>query len=196
MGEFGGIWTMTPEQRQAVLNIARRTLVHELRGGEHQVVSEVELPTDFSGCFVTLKRAGRLRGCMGTFKPLGTLAQTIEQVTRMSCSDDPRFADQRIGPDELDDIHIEVSVLDEPRRTDDPAGLVVGKHGIWIRRGAASGCLLPQVAVERGWSAEEFLTQCCVLKAGLPADAWKDPQTETCLFAAEIVSEPTGGSGS
>jgi AmmeMemoRadiSam system protein A len=187
---------MTPEQRQAVLKIARRTLVHQLRGGEHQVVSEVELPTDFSGCFVTLKRGGRLRGCMGTFKPLGTLVQTVDRVTRMSCSDDPRFVDHRIGPDELDDIHIEVSVLDEPRRTDDPAGLVVGKHGIWIRRGSASGCLLPQVAVERGWSAEEFLTQCCVLKAGLPADAWKDPQTETCLFGADIVSEPTGGSGS
>ncbi len=178
---------MTPEQRNAVLSIARRALKHDLLGGEHRIESEVELPSAFSGCFVTLKRAGRLRGCMGTFKPLGTLAETIDRVTRMSCSEDPRFAHERIRAGELDDIDIEVSVLDEPRPTKDPAGLVVGKHGVWIRSGILSGCLLPQVAVERGWSAEEFLRQCCQLKAGLPPDAWKDPCTEVCLFEAEIV---------
>lgn len=186
---------MTPEQRQAVLRIARRSLVHEVCGGDYELDTSVELPTDFSGCFVTLKTKGRLRGCMGTFSPLGTLAQTVDRVTRMSCSSDPRFAYQRIGPDEVGDIHIEVSVLDEPKRTADPASLEVGKHGIWIRRGAASGCLLPQVAVERGWSAEEFLAQCCSMKAGLAADAWKDPETETFLFGAEIISEPGPRSG-
>jgi AmmeMemoRadiSam system protein A len=185
---------MTPEQRDALLRLARRSLVHEVCGGQRELDTTVELPAGFSGCFVTLKTAGRLRGCMGTFRPLGTLAQTVDQVTRMSCSSDPRFASQRIGPDELDEIHIEVSVLDEPKPTDDPAGLVVGKHGVWIRRGSASGCLLPQVAVERGWSAEEFLTQCCVLKAGLTPDAWRDPETETLLFGAEIISEPPRGS--
>ncbi|HUU82328.1 MAG TPA: AmmeMemoRadiSam system protein A, partial [Phycisphaerae bacterium] len=162
---------MTSEQRKAVLDIARRAVEAALRGSDVRISSVVELPEAFSGAFVTLKHGPRLRGCMGTFRPLGDLAETIDSVARTSCLEDPRFAQQRITLDELNDLTIEISVLDQPERTDDPAGLEVGRHGVLIRRGTASGCLLPQVAVERGWSAEEFLSQCCSGKAGLDADA-------------------------
>ena len=184
---------MTPEQRDALLRIARRSMVHEVGGGQHELDTTVELPADFSGCFVTLKTEGRLRGCMGTFKPLGTLAQTVDQVTRMSCSSDPRFASQRIGPDELDEIHIEVSVLDEPKPTDDPAGLVVGRHGVWIRRGSAPGCLLPQVAVERGLAEPAVVERLTGLaqQVGLRPDlsqvdleaAWAAMSVPLCLIS-------------
>ncbi|MCH7814730.1 MAG: AmmeMemoRadiSam system protein A, partial [Planctomycetes bacterium] len=173
---------MTPEQQTVILNVARRAVQDEVRGeGSAGSPPDVDLPTEFGGAFVTLKLRRRLRGCMGTFRPLGNLSQTIDRVARMSAGEDPRFAKQRIGPDDLDEIEIEVSILSPPERTDRPADLTVGRHGILIRRGAASGCFLPQVATERGWSAEEFLSQCCRTKAGLKGDAWKQPDTEVLL---------------
>ena len=186
---------MDARQREAVLRIARGAIEHELGVRPEAPACDVELPASFGGAFVTLKRAGRLRGCMGTFTPLGTLAQTIDHVARTSCRDDPRFARDRITAGELGKIDIEVSVLSESWLTEDPASLVVGEHGILIRRGSFSGCLLPQVATERGWDAEEFLSQCCAGKAGLSRDAWKDPETKTYLFSAEIISEPPPPSG-
>jgi uncharacterized protein (TIGR00296 family) len=71
------------------------------------------------------------------------------------------------------------------QRISDPLAFELGKHGIYVRRGLASGCFLPQVATETGWGKEEFLSYCCAHKAGLAADAWKDPQTEVYLFTAE-----------
>ena len=58
--------------------------------------------------------------------------------------------------------------------------------GIYIKKGCASGCFLPQVALEAGWSKEEFLSHCCAHKAGLAPDVWNDPETEVYLFAAEV----------
>ena len=184
---------MTPEQKKAVLSIARRAIEAALRGSDEKARTDVELPAEFSGAFVTIKHGPRLRGCMGTFRPLGTLAETIDSVARTTCLDDPRFAQHRVKLAELSYVTVEVSVLEEPRRTDSPLSLEVGRHGVLIRCGAASGCLLPQVATERGWDAQEFLSQCCAGKAGLAADAWRDPETEVCLFGAEVISETSAG---
>lgn len=181
---------MTPQQEQTILTVARGALQEAVRNRDYSPPPGLDLPADFGGAFVTLRRGERLRGCMGTFAPTGTLAETVARMARTSCLDDPRFADHRISPDELGDIHIEVSVLEAPFLTEDPASLEVGRHGVWIRKGSASGVLLPQVAVERKWGAEEFLTQCCVLKAGLPPLAWKDADTQTYLFGAHIICEP------
>lgn len=181
---------MTPQQEKTVLSIARQALEQAACGQDYVPAQGLDLPTDFGGVFVTLRLGGRLRGCMGTFNPTGTLAETVFRVACMSCREDPRFADRRITPDELGDIRIEVSVLDSPFLTQDPAKLEVGKHGVWVRRGQASGVLLPQVAVERNWGAEEFLKQCCVLKAGLGPLAWKDPETQVFLFGARVFCEP------
>ncbi len=67
--------------------------------------------------------------------------------------------------------------------------MVPGEHGIIVRRGDRSGCFLPKVAGERGWSAEETLSNCCTMKAGLAADAWREPGTEVCLFTADAFDE-------
>jgi uncharacterized protein (TIGR00296 family) len=99
---------------------------------------------------------------------------------------DPRFAANPIIPAELDDLDIEISVLSELKRTDDPMSLRLGVDGIYIKHGMASGCFLPQVADEIGWSKEQFLSYCCAHKAGLSADAWKDKETEVYLFTADI----------
>jgi uncharacterized protein (TIGR00296 family) len=65
----------------------------------------------------------------------------------------------------------------------------LGTHGVLLKNGFRSGVFLPQVAVETGWSKEEFLTNLCVEKAGLAPDAWKDKTTEIYIFSAQVFSE-------
>ena len=141
------------------------------------------------GCFVTLKTRGNLRGCLGNFVSDKPLCQLVSEMARSSALDDPRFAKNRVRPEELDDVDIEISVLSPLEKIEDPMRIELGKHGIYIKRRRARGCFLPQVATEQGWTKEEFLSFCCSHKAGLPADAWKDPATEVHVFTAEIVRE-------
>jgi hypothetical protein len=136
------------------------------------------------GCFVTLTNGGRLRGCIGTFQPDRPLAQMVP-IMAQQAADDPRFVYNPITPRELDQIKIEVSVLSPLEPTDKPQDLQVGTHGIYIVRGGRSGCFLPEVATDQGWDATEFLSQCCQGKAGLPADAWRQPGTKVYLFTSE-----------
>ena len=140
------------------------------------------------GCFVTLKNGERLRGCLGQFTSDIPLAQLVAQMAKASATEDPRFLFSRITAKELASLAIEISVLSKLKKTDDPLSLRLGTDGIYIKRGIAAGCFLPQVAEETGWTKEEFLSYCCAHKAGLPADAWNDKKTEVFLFTAEIFS--------
>ena len=142
------------------------------------------------GCFVTLKVRDRLRGCLGQFISDRPLVELVAEMAEASAAKDPRFTDNRITAEELGDLDIEISVLSPLQRTDDPLSLRPGMDGIYIKRGYASGCFLPQVVAETGWTPEEFLSYCCLHKAGLPADAWKDPKTEVYLFTAEVFHAP------
>ncbi len=138
------------------------------------------------GCFVTLKNKGRLRGCIGQFISEMPLIELVVEMAKASATGDPRFFADPITPDELKQLDIEISVLSPLKRTDDPLSLRLGTDGIYIKSGGTSGCFLPQVATETGWSREEFLSYCCAHKAGLAADAWKDPNTEVYLFTADV----------
>ncbi|MFW5915583.1 MAG: AMMECR1 domain-containing protein [Planctomycetota bacterium] len=82
-----------------------------------------------------------------------------------------------------------MSVLSPLEKTGDPMELELGTHGIYVQKGRRTGCFLPQVATETGWSKEEFLQRCCSGKAGLSPDAWKDPDTDVYLFTAEVIGE-------
>jgi uncharacterized protein (TIGR00296 family) len=110
-------------------------------------------------------------------------------MAQASATSDPRFFANPITPRELKELDVEISVLSPLQRTDDPLSLRLGVDGIYIKKGRASGCFLPQVATETGWSKEEFLSYCCAHKAGLAADAWKDPKTEVHLFTADVFGE-------
>ena len=141
------------------------------------------------GCFVTLKNRGRLRGCIGQFISDRPLIEMVVEMAKASATSDPRFLGSPITARELDNLDIEISVLSPLERSDDPLSLRLGVDGIYIKRGYTSGCFLPQMATETGWSAEEFLSFCCAHKAGLSPDAWKDPKTEVYLFTAEVFGE-------
>ncbi len=180
---------MQPQQHQTLLRIAREVVEAVVRGQSpprHE--SSDPLFAEHRGCFVTIKNHGRLRGCIGTFIADAPLLRTVEQMARAATSD-PRFPHDRLTASELGQIDIEISVLSPLEKTRDPLSLQLGKHGIYIRRGSNTGCFLPQVATELGWSKEEFLSHCCASKAGLEPDAWKDPKTEVLLFTAEILAE-------
>ena len=138
-----------------------------------------------SGAFVTLYCRGRLRGCVGMSSGNLPLSETVVQAAVSAARDDPRFA--AVTREELPEVEIEISVLSDPQPG--PAGAVeVGRHGLLVIRGRKRGLLLPQVAVERSWPVQRFLEETC-RKAGLPADAWRDPETQLLVFTAEVFSE-------
>ncbi|NOS99261.1 MAG: AmmeMemoRadiSam system protein A [Phycisphaerales bacterium] len=184
---------MTDPLGQSLLRLARNAVIDELNRLPHHASFDISggsppTPAECAGAFVTLHHRDRLRGCMGTFQPEHTLADTVYRVARLACRD-PRFVRDPVRADELADLTIEVSVLSPLQPAEHPERLEIGKHGIVVRRGDASGCFLPKVAVERGWSAEEFLNQCCTMKAGLNPAAWKQPGTTVSWFTAETYSE-------
>lgn len=177
------------KQRQQLLRFARETAGRALGVPGDGEVEAPRIAGTFGGVFVTFWRGKALRGCVGTFSPTDDVAATVARMTKASLRDS-RFAGNPIKAAELPKLLIEISVLSTPERTSDPASLIPGVHGVVIRRGAQSGCFLPKVASDRGWSAEEFLSHCCAMKAGLDRDAWRDAETEVELFEADVICEP------
>lgn len=144
-------------------------------------------PTDalqaVRGAFVTLRKNGRLRGCIGTLNATDRLAETIKEMARSSAFHDPRFPP--LAEDEIHDIEIEISVLTPLQKIASVEEIEVGKHGLYVTRGSLSGVLLPQVPVEQGWDRDTFLDNTC-RKAGLPQDAWKHGDVDLYTFSAVV----------
>lgn len=178
---------MNDTQKKTLLKIACETVDAVLTGGPLPKAesSDAELNAH-CGCFVTIKNQGRLRGCIGQFVSDRPLIEMVAEMAKSSATRDPRFFNDMITAAELEELDIEISVLSELLPTDDPLSLKLGVDGIYIKRGYASGCFLPQVAEEMAWSKEEFLSYCCVHKAGLAPDAWRQADTEVYLFTAEV----------
>jgi AmmeMemoRadiSam system protein A len=144
-------------------------------------------------CFVTWKRDGQLRGCIGSVEPVRPLWADVEANAVHALLRDPRFPPATA--DELPLLRLEISVLTPFVPVSDPLGTVtVGVHGLLVERGPHRGLLLPQVPVEWGWDVPAFLAHSC-RKAGLPADAWRDPRTTVSTFEAEVFGEEDGGAG-
>lgn len=175
-----------PADRAALLGIARGALLARLAGAEPPPLPREGPLAERRGAFVTLHAGERLRGCIGTFRPDGTLAETVARMAVAAATEDPRF--EPIAPREVAKLRIGVSALGPPRPLPDRAALRVGEHGLLVRRGFHRGALLPKVAVEHGWDAEQFLKHAC-LKAGLPARAWEEPDTVVEVFDAEEFEE-------
>jgi AmmeMemoRadiSam system protein A len=133
--------------------------------------------------FVCIHKGKDLRGCIGILEARAPLWETIKRMAVQAAFQDPRFC--AIASDELDEIDIEISVLTPLRKIGDPSEIEIGKHGLFIRRGAWSGLLLPQVATEHNWNREQFLEWTCQ-KAGLPEKAWKDKDVELYVFSADV----------
>jgi AmmeMemoRadiSam system protein A len=173
-------------ERAALLGIARKTVLNLLGAA-----AAPDLPTTGPlaqprGAFVTLHVAGELRGCIGTFSPRGSLAQTVAEMAKAAATEDPRFT--RLRPDELAGLAISISALRTPHLLEDRTKIEVGVHGLMVRKGWNRGVLLPKVAVEQGWDGPTFLKHAC-LKAGLPAVAARDPDLVVEVFEADEFGE-------
>jgi len=127
-----------------------------------------------SGAFVTLKRDGQLRGCIGYIQPRKSLVQSVMENSVNAARNDRRF--RPVGPSELADLEVEVSVLSPPRRIDSYDEFLVGEHGVILRKEGCQAVLLPEVAVEQGWTREDTLAH-LARKAGLYEDSWRDGAT-------------------
>jgi len=179
---------LNKEQRIKLLTLARKSIETYLATGEKLQVSEIDpVLTKEMGAFVTLNEHGDLRGCIGNMFGTEPLYLTIRDMAIESATQDPRFAP--VESAELKDIEIEISVLSPMEKVKDASSIQLGVHGVMVKRGFRSGVFLPQVATETGWSKEEFLSNLCAHKAGLPPDAWKDKSTELFVFSAEVFSE-------
>lgn len=179
---------ITQDDRDKLLSLARMAVEAAVRG---QTPSKPEdatgLLSERRGCFVTLRNGPHLRGCIGTFTPDKPLAEVIVEMAVAAATQDPRFRANPITPEELPELAVELSVLSPLERTAKPEKLTPGTHGVYVKRGWQSGCFLPEVATEMGWDAEQFLDHCCAGKAGLPAGAWRSPDTEVYLFTTEKI---------
>lgn len=138
------------------------------------------------GAFVTLKQRGRLRGCIGRVESERALWETVARVARSSAFEDPRF--KPLAREELDTVTLEVSVMSPLRPVASPEEVVAGRHGVMIELHGRRALFLPQVASEQGWERTTLLQELCA-KAGLPPDAYSDPEAVLKVFEAEVIGD-------
>lgn len=174
-------------QKEA-LAIARKTLAEYLAAGKIPVCSPVNPDLQKSlGAFVTLRSKNELRGCIGLFEPKEPLYQVIQKMAVAAATQDFRFPP--VTAAELKDITLEISVMTPQRKINDWQKIKLGTHGVVVEKNGQSGTFLPQVATETGWDLEEFLSQLCWQKAGLPPEAYKDPAANLFVFEVQIIAE-------
>ncbi|MFT4891515.1 MAG: AmmeMemoRadiSam system protein A [Halobacteriales archaeon] len=181
---------------------AGRHLVRTARRSVDRAVTDDASPTppddypsaldEQRGAFVTLRKAGDLRGCIGEPYATQPLIESVVSAAVGAATRDPRFPP--VQEPELDAIAVEVSALTSPASidADDPSAVVeavaVGTDGLIVRDGERNGLLLPQVAVEQGWDAETFLAETC-RKAGLPRDRWRTDDVTIERFTVDRFEE-------
>ncbi len=183
------------ERGRFLVKLARTAVEEYLRSGV-KIEPPPETPPDLyenRGVFVTLKTFPQreLRGCIGYPEPIMPLVLATIDAAISAATRDPRF--YPVGIEELPKLLFEVTVLTPPQPIEVPPeelpkAIKVGRDGLIVRCGYASGLLLPQVPVEWGWNEEEFLAQTCV-KAGLPPNCWLDPRCQFYKFQGQIFTE-------
>ncbi len=187
------------DEGRFLVRLARRSIEEYLSG---RVPRPGEPPSPIlkepSGVFVSLYRypSKELRGCIGFPLPTQPLVEATVKAAIASATEDPRFPPVTL--DELKELVVEVSVLTPPEevRYERPEELLgkitVGRDGLIIEAEGRGGLLLPQVPVEYGWSAEEFLTHLCI-KAGLPPTYWVTGKARILRFSAQVFAEKEPG---
>jgi uncharacterized protein (TIGR00296 family) len=191
---------LTNEEGTFLVDLARKAVEHYLKTRQTLNLPKAlpEKLLDPCGVFVTInsimKGEKQLRGCIGFPYPTMPLAEAVIDSAINAATQDPRF--QSLSSKELDQVVFEVSVLTPPEKLEakNPKEycfkVKVGEDGLIVERGPYKGLLLPQVPVEWGWDAQEFLCQCCN-KAGLLSDCWLRDGTNVYKFQAILFEEET-----
>jgi hypothetical protein len=182
--EAGNEFSFTEEEKTQLFEIARNSIRSKLYNNKRIGIDEKTIQEKFKkqmGAFVTLKINGALRGCIGRFISSDPLYEVVQASAISSAFDDPRFSP--LTKEEFEKTDIEITVLGPLKKISSSSEIVLGKHGIYIKKDFRSGTMLPQVATENGWTVDEFLGYTSRDKAGLGWDGWKDAE----LFIYEGV---------
>ncbi|HPR17725.1 MAG TPA: AmmeMemoRadiSam system protein A [Candidatus Cloacimonadota bacterium] len=181
---------MEKEEQVQLLSLARQSIRYYLQNRRLLHIAPPQNP-DFlvpRAVFVTLNMQGNLRGCIGHIAPRMPLYEAVIEMAAGAAFEDSRFRPVH-SEKELEQIEIEISVLSPMQRLFDYKKIRLGIDGVWIKKGFRSGVFLPQVASETGWDLATFLENLCVHKAGLPFDAYQNPDTEIYIYQVEKFEE-------
>jgi len=191
-GETSG--TLSADERRLLIEHARAVVLTRI-GGSAEGDGDGERDDDASrapaldapgAAFVTIHVGGALRGCIGTLERRRSLWSVVGEMAAAAATRDPRFPPMDVT--DLQAMTVEISVLSPDIVIHAPEQIEIGRHGLDVRRDGARGLLLPQVAVEHGFDREKFLAATC-RKAGLPATAWHDADTEIRVFEADVFGD-------
>ena len=177
---------LEPRDKDALLVVARETIQRYLTADTVPLVrlDNARLLRS-NGVFVTLRKRGQLRGCVGQLVANAPLARLTGLMALEAAFNDSRF--DVVGLNELNDIAIEISVLTPPTPVSSAAAIVIGRDGVVLSKDGRSAVFLPSVAVEEGWNRDQLLDNLCI-KAGLPPGSWR-VGAQLLVFQAEVFAE-------
>lgn len=181
-------FSFSESEKNLLFSIVRNSIRSRLYDNKKFVIDEKSIPVSLKksmGAFVTLKINGALRGCIGQFISSEPLFSVVQSSALSSAFDDPRFSP--LTKEEFKKTDIEITVLGPLKKINSINEIVLGRHGIYIKKGYKSGTMLPQVATENGWTVEEFLGYTSRDKAGLGWDGWKD--AELFIYDGAVLEE-------
>jgi AmmeMemoRadiSam system protein B/AmmeMemoRadiSam system protein A len=182
--------SFTEKDKKLLFDIARSSIRTMLYENKRITLDGQKMPETLKmnlGAFVTLKIGGQLRGCIGRFISSDPLYEVVRSSALSSAFEDTRF--MPLTKAEYEKTELEITVLGPMKKISNINEIVLGKHGIYIKKDFRSGTMLPQVAVEQGWTVEQFLGYTSRDKAGLGWDGWKSAD----IYIYEgIVLEETG----
>jgi len=181
---------ISTEISEIILNIARDVVRSCVVGGEFQRPDLAHYPqlTQPAGCFVSLhhRDSHALRGCIGMLQSDRPLIETL-QGSAQSVLKDPRFTHDPVTAQELPHLDIEVTIVHPMQPAPSPLEFEPKTQGIFLTVAGHTGCFLPQVARDTGWTREQLLARLCTEKLGLGADAWRHPSAVLQTFSVEVI---------
>ncbi|RLE42505.1 TIGR00296 family protein [Candidatus Woesearchaeota archaeon] len=186
------------EEAKELIALARKAIedFYVDKDTEAEISDEIkEKYKEKRGVFVSIYVDGELQGCIGFAYAVFPLWKAVIKAAVGAAFEDPRFPP--LLKENYKKSRIELTILTEPEpiEIEEPEDYLkkikIGKHGLMVKDAFGSGLLLPQVAVDEGWSVEEFLNYTC-MKAGLDADCWRNKRRNVYWFEAQVFSEEDG----
>jgi AmmeMemoRadiSam system protein B/AmmeMemoRadiSam system protein A len=172
--------------KKLMLTLARETIRRFLDTGTVPLArgfsASLERP---QGVFVTLRKRGELRGCIGQMAPERPLRVLVGSMALAAAFEDTRF--QKVRANELKEIEVEISILTPFKQVAGPSAIVVGRDGVLLQKDGRSAVFLPQVATEEHWTRDEMLDNLC-LKGGLREGCWR-AAARLSTFQADVFKE-------
>ncbi|HEX2921939.1 MAG TPA: AmmeMemoRadiSam system protein B [Bacteroidales bacterium] len=184
---YTGFISFSEEEKKEIFSIARNSIESRL-GIKNETTGRIKHSPKLSekmGAFVTLRINGLLRGCIGRFVSTEPLYEVVRSSAKSSAFDDPRFSP--LTKKEYEKTEMEITVLGPLKRVFDIEEIILGKHGIYIKKDMHSGTMLPQVATENGWTLEQFLGYTARDKTGIGWEGWKS--AELYIYEGIVLEE-------